>query len=68
MTNGFRIYIIDIFQVAENVLDYQVDVYARAKGIDVQSITVEQRDALRDDMIREHYPGNNHNGSSDFLC
>ena len=45
-----------------------MDVYARAKGIDVQSITVEQRDALRDDMIREHYPGNNHNGSSDFLC
>ena len=44
-----------------------MDVYARTKGIDVESITVEQQDALRDEMIRENYPGNDHNESLDFL-
>ena len=45
-------------QVAENVIDYQVDRYSRTKGIDPESITTEQRVSLMDEMIRENYPGN----------
>ena len=45
-------------QVAENVIDYQVDRYSRTKGIDPERITAEQRVLLMDEMIRENYPGN----------
>ena len=48
-------------QVAENVIDYQVDRYSRTKGIDPERITAEQRVLLMDEMIRENYPGNNFN-------
>ena len=44
-------------QVAENVIDYQVDRYSRTKGIDPERITAEQRVLLMDEMIRENYPG-----------
>ena len=45
--------------MAENVLKYQVDKYARSMGIDPEGISAEKRDSVKDQMIREHYPGNN---------
>ena len=45
--------------MADNVLEYQVDKYARSVGIDPDRVSAEQKDSLRDQMIREHYPGNN---------
>ena len=47
------------FQVGENVLNYQVDRYARTKGIDPERMTADQRVSFMDAMIRENYPGNN---------
>ena len=45
--------------MAENVLDYQMDKYARSVGIDPERISAEQRYSVMDQMIRDHYPGNN---------
>ena len=39
------------------MLDHQVDRYARTEGIDPEKITAEQRDSVRTEMIRKHYPG-----------
>ena len=43
----------------ENVINYQVDNYATAKGLDPESITPSQRLTLKEEMIKEQYPGNN---------
>ena len=34
------------FQVGENVLNYQVDRYARTKGIDPERMTADQRESM----------------------
>ena len=41
------------------MINYQVDNYARAKGLDPERITPSQRLTLKEEMIKEHYPGNN---------
>ena len=41
------------------MLDHQVDRYARTEGIDLEKITAEQRDSVRNEMIKKHYPGKN---------
>ena len=41
------------------MINYQVDKHARAKGIDPDGITPSQRVTLKDEMIKEHYPGYN---------
>ena len=55
----FRLTNVYGLQVAENVLDYQVDRHARTMGIDSERTSEEEKDSIRDYMIRENYPGNN---------
>ena len=43
--------------MTENVIDYQLGRHAKTKGIKYDEITPEERVALMEDMIEEHYPG-----------
>ena len=41
----------------ENVMTYQLDRYAKERGIDLRGISYEERLNLTDNMINKSYPG-----------
>ena len=46
-----------IIKVTENVINHQLERFAKTKGINPDQITLEERVTLMEDMIKEHYPG-----------
>ena len=44
-------------KVTENVLDHQLNRYARSKGKDPDNLTVPEKEELKTQMINELYPG-----------
>ena len=44
-------------KVTENVITYQLDRYAKERGIDLREISYEERLNLTDKMINKSYPG-----------
>ena len=47
----------NIFQVIDNLINHQVEGHARKKGIDLNGLTPEEREKLKEEMIIENYPG-----------
>ena len=46
-----------LLKVTENVITYQLDRYAKERGIDLRGISYEERLNLTDKMINKSYPG-----------
>ena len=43
--------------MTENVINYQIDQYAKRKGKDPHAMNATVRDNIKAEMIQEQYPG-----------